>query len=1233
MSTRGARDEAYEEELLLALDEGLLSHEEAEALREEALRLKRGPLELLRERGQLSEDTLLRLREELSREDSSRHVGTAPGGSQPEEAATLAPAPSGTPSPSGSGPTSSEPREPAFPVPGWDRYQPVRFLGQGGMGLVFLAYDPLLRRNVALKFVRGEDPELARRFLAEARAQARVRHERVCEVYEVGEVHGRGFIAMRYVEGQPLGQLARSLTLEQKVLLLRQAAEGVHAAHRAGLVHRDIKPANILVERAEDGSLSPFVMDFGLARDWKEEGTASGAVLGTPHYMAPEQARGEVAQLDRRVDVYALGASLYTLLTGQPPFTGANALEVITRLQSEEPRPPRALDKDIPADLEALVLKCLEKERPARYDSARALAEDLERFLGGEPVLARQGLGYRLRKKARKHRVALSLGSAALLLVTLALGQAVLARREVVERERLSRSFTERVERMEASARYSALSRLHDTRADRQALRAQMEALEAEVRQAGANAVGPGQYALGRALLALDDLEGARQRLESAWAHGYREPRVAWALALVLGHLYQEQLLQDVERRSPEQREAHRRQLEQRYRDPALAYLRQAEGPGIPAPPLHVKALLAFYEGRHEEALAHLDAMGGTQPWFHEAPLLRGDILLARATSRWNQGAHADAQADLEAGRRAYAAAISTAESAPAVHHSLGRLELAALVMELYGKGNVLPPYERGLEALSRALTAAPDHQRSHVMVARLHRRLAEQRLQKGSDGVEPLLEKSLAAARTAWELAPHTNVPLELAVTWRLWARYRQQRGEDPREQLRKALEALEHLHPGQRDYAFHTNLGALHRVWADYEGEHGGDPLVHQGKAIDAYLAALQLDERQADAWINLGSAWRKRASYPGGPDAAGDLERARDALEKALALNPANVVACFQGADVSAQLARRRRDRGEEYGPDLEKALALYRQGLALNPKLPQLHNGLGAARLWQAEQVWDDGGDPEPLLAEAWKAFEQARAVAPQQAFAYHNLGEVRVTRATFQLARREDPGPGLSQAVESYREALELLPGDADLWANLARAHGLRATWALERGEEPGPELARAEEALARARELNPRLGNAWRYLAEARGVRALWRARQDKARAEDFEEAAKAWQQALELEPRKLEYRLAAGHFHRDWAGWKERRGEDPLPALKQGLALAGQALDARPRWARARVLRASLLLALAGRDTPAGQRQTWEDQAREDLEQALAHNPHLGPAWRGRLTAPRKPVADLPTP
>ncbi|HLL81568.1 MAG TPA: serine/threonine-protein kinase, partial [Longimicrobium sp.] len=292
--------EEDEAELRIAVAEGVLSREEAERLRGELRSAGRGPLELLKEHGRLSDETfaLLRRAARIARStnpDETASAAPAPAAPvasperSPDETATQDPARAGA------APRAVGQAEPAFPVPGWDRYIPVRFLGQGGMGRVFLAYDPRLRREVALKFVRDDDAELARRFVSEARAQARVNHERVCKVYEVGEVQARVFIAMQYVAGSPLGQLAPELSVEQKALLLRDAAEGVHEAHRAGLIHRDIKPSNLMVERTEDGRFKLYVMDFGLARDWREGVTVEGSVFGTPHYMSPEQARGEVA--------------------------------------------------------------------------------------------------------------------------------------------------------------------------------------------------------------------------------------------------------------------------------------------------------------------------------------------------------------------------------------------------------------------------------------------------------------------------------------------------------------------------------------------------------------------------------------------------------------------------------------------------------------------------------------------------------------------------------------------------------------------------------------------------------------------------------------------------------------------------------------------------------------------------------------------------------------------------
>ncbi len=307
-------------------------------------------------------------------------------------------------------------------------FQTGVLIGSGGMGEVYRAWDPELQRPVALKYLRSADPALVERLKREARAQARVDHPAVCRVYEVGEDDGRPFIAMQYVDGRHLDDAARDLSLEQKVLLLREVAEAVQAAHAVGLVHRDLKPTNILVADSEDGRPRPYVLDFGIAREWEAPGlTVTGQVLGTPGYLSPEQAGGEVAALDRRTDVFSLGVILYELLTDRRPFRGDSQVQVLLALLCEDPTPLRQLDASIPRDLETVVMRCLEKDPDRRYPSARALADDLGRFLAGEPVTARPvGAAERLVRRARRHPFAATAVAVAVLasaaLVTVAVG-------------------------------------------------------------------------------------------------------------------------------------------------------------------------------------------------------------------------------------------------------------------------------------------------------------------------------------------------------------------------------------------------------------------------------------------------------------------------------------------------------------------------------------------------------------------------------------------------------------------------------------------------------------------------------------------------------------------------------------------------------------------------------------------------------------------------------------------
>jgi formylglycine-generating enzyme required for sulfatase activity len=298
-----------------------------------------------------------------------------PSPAAPDETATLAPA------------SAPEPVE-RVAVSG---YEILGELGRGGMGVVYKARHVGLNRLVALKMVLAgghAGPDELARFRGEAEAVARLKHPNVVQVYDVGESGGLPYFSLEYVEGGSLDRKLAGTPLppNEAAALVETLARALAAAHAAGLVHRDLKPANILL--TPDGT--PKVTDFGLAKKLDSAGpTATGAVMGTPSYMAPEQAGGKSKEIGPATDVYALGAILYECLTGRPPFKAATPLDTILQVVSDEPVPPRQLNARVPVDLETVCLKCLQKEPGRRYAGAEALADDLRRFGEGRPVVAR----------------------------------------------------------------------------------------------------------------------------------------------------------------------------------------------------------------------------------------------------------------------------------------------------------------------------------------------------------------------------------------------------------------------------------------------------------------------------------------------------------------------------------------------------------------------------------------------------------------------------------------------------------------------------------------------------------------------------------------------------------------------------------------------------------------------------------------------------------------------------
>jgi serine/threonine protein kinase/tetratricopeptide (TPR) repeat protein len=309
-------------------------------------------------------------------------------------------------------------------------YQLQEEIGRGGQGLVYRARQKSLNRIVALKVIGlgqwAATEEHVKRFRREAEAAASLEHPSIIPIYEVGERDGSCYFSMQFVEGGQLDEIVRRtpISIRQAVELIAKVARTVHYAHEHGILHRDIKPGNILLDKQGE----PHLTDFGLARLVESESSVTHTldVLGTPSYMAPEQAVGNNAAVSKATDVYGLGAVLYQLLTGHPPFAGGTTYETIKLVLDTEPRPPRVLNPKVDRDLSTICLKCLDKDPKCRYPSALALAEDLECWLKQEPIRARRtGILARGSKWVRRNP-SIAVMAAMLLALALPLGAMIL---------------------------------------------------------------------------------------------------------------------------------------------------------------------------------------------------------------------------------------------------------------------------------------------------------------------------------------------------------------------------------------------------------------------------------------------------------------------------------------------------------------------------------------------------------------------------------------------------------------------------------------------------------------------------------------------------------------------------------------------------------------------------------------------------------------------------------------
>ncbi len=871
----------------------------------------------------------------------------------------------------------------------WGTFELVEVLGEGGVGRVFRARDTRLGRMVALKVLHRVNPQLARRLAREARAQARINHENVCTVFEVGELEGVPFIAMQLIKGETLQQAASHMSLEQKVVIMAQVAEAMHAAHQLGIVHRDLKPSNIMVEEAEDGSTIPYVLDFGLA--WETDAatlTETGDVLGTPGYMAPEQIKGGGAYSDRRADVFSLGACLYSMLAGQHPFPGDSVTDVLLNNLNSEAIPLREVVADVPADVEAIVMKCLDRRSAHRYASARALSEDLNRYLRGEAISIRpSSLWQKTLKKARHHRAPLIVAGTVCAVILGVTGLWLHGRWNARTQAALALRFGQEIERIEGVLWKARSLELHDMEPTNNMVQARLTELEQQIEERGDMALGPGFTALGRGYLALGHLDQARHSLETAWSGGYQTSETAYSLGLTLSRLYRKRLRElSLRRADDDQYEASFRDAVRRFREPARGYLTSVD-PAAFDSPAYVEALLAAAEGELELALELVARAVEQRPWLHEAIILEGEVLRELAEQRARAGAYREAL-------DVYSAAVDAFERAA----KIGRSDLRVFTGSCSAVG--------GAQSL---------------------------RVWRLGEATEEGLQATVEVCEDALIISPSSSiVKLRIAQSYSNFAEFLLGRGRDPSEALRMVKErAHEVLKDGDDTFLTQAHRVLAHALWQ--QGKHqvlsGKDPTESFALAVDHGKQALSEEEVSSASYQTLGAVYIELALFQGrnGIQHEPAALQAIEMFEIAAALNPGQAEPFVNVGASCFVLATFGNEGDEALERILTKGQENLEHGLEIEPGLADANYFLGNIHLTHAHLAQVRGLDPRPALSEAIDAFENAIATKGEDARSHISICVAFQERAGYEISRGRVPIEDLERAREALAFVRSVLP--------------------------------------------------------------------------------------------------------------------------------------------------------------------------------------------------------------
>lgn len=1154
-----------------------------------------------------------------------------------------------------------------FPVKNWDRFEFKKLLGYGGMGLVYQAWDVKLNRMVALKFLRNSYSQSSKRFLQEARAQCRIEHDNVCKVYEVGEVESIPYIVMQYIEGKSLRFAYKEMSLEQKVQAMRDIAYAIHAAHRLSIIHRDIKPDNIMITKNEDGSYHPMVMDFGLAKELGNKGlTATGEIMGTPGYMSPEQARGQTQLIDRRTDVYSLGAMFYSILVGKAPFQGSSPLEIVLKVINEDPPSISKVISSIPADLNTIVMKCLEKDPRQRYESAQLLAQDLQRYLDGETISIKAvSWYYLLLRKARKHKALVALSSVTFLLVVSLGIVSVWSRWELSRKIELERQMAEQAEKIEAIMRFVSLTPAHNIIAEQQMAQHELELIKRRMAENGSLAEGPGNYVLGRSYLAFFDYEKARQYLEKAYATGFRTPGLEFALGQVLGEFYHRELDSVSQIEDKEVREAQLEKLAQEYLQPIKLHLStylNSKSEKSTQETAYLEGLLALYSKDYNLALTKAHQAMGQSSWFYEAYCLEGEIYLTWGEEKSNTSDYKEANDLFLKAEDAFQTASKLGPSNLQARLGLARKRMAVLDMNIYRGESVQEAFEQTLEATDLVLQLDPNNIQALIIKTCSYGRLGEFQARKGQDP-NPTMQQAISWNQRVAAINPQEiKVYRYLGSIYRVLGKYALDHGQDPQALFDLAISNLEQVIKLKPTYSSaYTALGLIYRSKGQYSQRHGEDPRHFYEMAANTLQKALQVNPTSANVASNLGLLYKTSGEYENdhGQNPNHFYELAFSSLQKAIQLNPNNPYGYTNLASLYQIRAEYEIEHGQNPENFLKEAKTNLEKALELNPKYVSAYTNFGVFYQTRAEYELSHGQDPTNSLDEASKYFQKLIKLNPKHISASHKLGMLYQIRAEYEIEHGQDPTDSFKQALSYLQDAIEINPDNSEVYNSLgfvlyskldyeihcgrnpkdllpkaltnyqksleinseqfaapfyiALLFCRQSEWQLSNSQNPKDNIEQSRVWLEKAIKIKPDFESSYRTQAKIELVAARLAIKEQQSPNTFFVKAETAIKKAIEIKADNYKAYLQAAQLALLQAQSAINNQQDPQPALTRALEIAEKSLAISPNNAEAYAIKATALFSQAKvANNPATKRQ-----ATEMLEKAFQLNQWLKYAYK----------------